>query len=194
MLDHEHAATAQVISFIIHRIGQDTTDSPSGFTLSFRPRHKDSEYLRLAREPLEISHDSQFIKQWADPNLGERVKLVESSLKFPSLAEELRKELHDLERLQSQEIEIQESIRQKFAHIHELADGQCKLPRRRCRGIRCALQGVLQRIPELVHRISAELRGTAPTRTQCAEISSLFCATETRQACKVFWNSTNISA
>ncbi|KAL9114457.1 MAG: hypothetical protein Q9227_001538 [Pyrenula ochraceoflavens] len=169
--DVEHVTTAQVLSFIIHRIGQEVTEFPSGFTVSFRPDQPVAEFLRLANAPVEVSHDARFTNLWADPEGKERIKLTESNLKAHN--NELNQLLNEVKHLESEEEQIKDLLQQKLNLVHHLTDAQCGPQTHHCHGLKCAFQAVLGKVPEFARIVSAKLRGSVPTRDQCRAISAL---------------------
>lgn len=154
---------AQILSFTIHQIGQDPVLEESGFTISFK-QLRQPEILRLSPFPVAITYDEKFTESWRDPTPEDRIPVTEAQ-RIDSKKEGLEEAIRELKELKAQERELRRLIKDKKHKIRKLLKQgyrEFKSDLRQCGGVKCVVNTVFSKVPDVVHLIQAHIRPLPP--------------------------------
>lgn len=144
---------AQLLSFTVHNIGQDTVQEPSGFTASFKQQGQ-PEILRLAGEPTDLEpKDVARLDSWVTPVASHRLSIL-----APEPGRDshwiLKDQFRQLAVLEAEAHELAAAIHQKKNHIKHIIQQDFRSTIDACPGIKCVLQTTFRQVPKIFHLIA----------------------------------------
>jgi len=117
----EETEAAQVVTVNIKAIDGKPTNSPSGFTISFRPQTSPPSLLRLESIPNPSASNKDVAESWREPPQSLRLVLANNT-KHPQVEQDQSQSLEDhireLNDLETELYELQLLVAQKKKQLH----------------------------------------------------------------------------
>ncbi|USP75404.1 hypothetical protein yc1106_02678 [Curvularia clavata] len=109
--------TAQLLTLSIKAIDGKQLDTPSGFTISFKPHTSPPSLLRLESVPNPSASNKDVAESWREPPQALRLVVAENA-DSPAQAESLEDDVRQLKALEAELQVLQDLIAKQKKHIH----------------------------------------------------------------------------
>lgn len=153
---------AQLLSFTVLNIGQDTVREASGFTASFKQQGQ-PEILRLAGEPTDLKpKDITQLDSWVAPATSQRLLVVAPE---PARGSDqiLKDRLRELAVLEAEAHVLKAAIHEKKIQIKHIIQQDFRSRIDACPGIKCVLQTTFRQVPKIIQLIADRFRHGRPS-------------------------------